>query len=621
MKHTMNNQQSQLHTAWRHLRSMVPKPEALPPSLPSKADMVDHGKFSPTASNDEASTLFSSFLFSKLVPKAQDPDTLLRDYEDKLSSPPHFSSDFLDASRQYVDFAFKKGWDRGYERSVKNHILSNGKVVEGHKAADWDLDQQTFQQYCLSTSPLPEGVFSAIKKKKAAAIYDSGKFRLVTVGSKWQHLLAPLHHLIYDHLTRRSGSAVLRGEPLPSSFAGFKASEDPIVSGDFEASTDNLSSLHSISFLSLLRSKSKYVPDAIWDLALESLKDGTVSYKTRSGVTRTFVQRTGQLMGNYLSFPLLCMANLSTLFLVDVDQAKEMILRGLVRVNGDDIVFRAPARFYTMWLGRLHHSGFVINKTKTLVHSSLFTLNSKLFRATQCRVRKLWHLIPKGIFARREFKEGQDRMAAHWAVVMQNIKGMKNKYNPMKIMKQLIRIKEKDGVHNTMIKSPLPGVTDKKWKAFPSAWKVVEQIKAFDIRHSPLKERLRAPDEEEKITRNVWGREEVVTVTVRRNLLKMIPARLATKEEKRDSPTLMAAMMFTNRGRPVVHETNNRKISVKEYTRCVDEDFRAVPDWRRRKEEEQVWVPWGRVVPAQPLVFIAYTPEKTSAAIVSPNRH
>jgi len=71
-------------------------------------------------------------------------------------------------------------------------------------------------------------------------VNENGKSRGVTVASKDKMPLAPLHRMIYDHLSRFPW--LLRGEAKPSSFKDFCSVKGTVfVSGDYEAATDNLS--------------------------------------------------------------------------------------------------------------------------------------------------------------------------------------------------------------------------------------------------------------------------------------------------------------------------------------------------------------------------------------------
>jgi hypothetical protein len=558
------------------MRGLLPTPSILPPSLPSKSDLVSLGDFPPSCLNQEASTRFSGFLFSKLIPKNQDPDLLLKSYGDKLSQSPLDDPMFKSALSNFLIPTFRRGWDKHYERQVRRHVLSNGAVREGGKCSEWDLHRSEFVDFCLSKPP-PAHAYIEVQSKRAYAIPDSGKLRLITVSSKWQHLLAPLHHTIYTVLTNTG--TVLRGSPLPSTFEGFKSQpEDPICSGDFEASTDNLSALHADFTIRRLRETSTHVPSWIWDLALASLT-GHVTYKTRDGTLHSFVQRTGQLMGNFLSFPLLCISNLSTLFLAfGSEEAWRMIWNGLVVVNGDDIVFKAPQASIDVWLRALPHSGFVINPTKTSIHMRYFTLNSKLFHFHVKRIKKVWHLIPKGLFKKTDTSKDKDFMVAHSAAMRESLKGVSSLVEE-KIRRALSTVK-KNAVLQTSIKVPALG-SEREYQGVCGVWKLTERIKGWDQAFNPKKEKL--------LGIKIYG----------------IDKEKATKKEREESMEVCAEARFTKLQRPTVESTNDRWIQTKDFRDAQFFLYQKLPRYVSR-EKEWVWVKDKPLPNSEPIEFFQF---------------
>lgn len=100
--------------------------------------------------------------------------------------------------------------------------------------------------------------------------------------------------------------------------------------------------------LEAARAESSSVPDVVWELAFDSLH-AFVEYP--DGSRHAMVR--GQLMGNLLSFPLLCLQNYI---------AWRWCFRGAwksipVRINGDDIVFRTSRARYQQWAGTVRQLG------------------------------------------------------------------------------------------------------------------------------------------------------------------------------------------------------------------------------------------------------------------------
>jgi hypothetical protein len=532
--------------------------------------MTGLSHFPAHCSTVEASSRFSGFLFAKLVNKPQDPDAVCRAYLEKLSQPPLESPIFKSALTNFIIPCFRRGWDCMYNDTVLRHTLSDKSCVELSSTAEWDLSYREYVEMAVGDRDLPRFAISELKKRQLLAIEDSGKLRLITKASKWQHLLAPLHRVIYGVLTGKTfgsgGSPVLRGEARPSSFDCFPFADDTeVVSGDYEASTDNLSSVHALHILRELRRTSLHVPDQIWDLAESSLT-GEILYKSKSGFKTVSTQRTGQLMGNFLSFPLLCISNLGTLFCAfGSESAWSLIYSGLVRVNGDDIVWCAWKGAHQQWVDSLHHSGFILNPTKTSVHKKFFTLNSKLFKRGTRFVKKVWHLIPKGVFKKTDPAQNSDLMAAHAAIVRENIRGAPGSVRA-RVCRALASVKL-NAWRQTRVKS-LVGSSKLEYQSYPAAWKTMERLCEFERRFSPLKERYRVP-----------------LVGVER-----IGISKATLEESLAAPYLSASISFSAQVKRVEKVSNDRFVDLREWKRCVDWLFLAEPQYQWVREEEEIWI-------------------------------
>jgi len=152
------------------------------------------------------------------------------------------------------------------------------------------------------------------------------------------------------------------------------------------------------------------VPFGIRELAMQSLSMDL----SMEGV-RTCRQQRGQLMGNLLSFPLLCLVN----FL-----AFKFVIRRKVplKVNGDDIVFRASPEEAELWKKKVGESGLTLSPGKTMVHKRFFSLNSCFFdgrksccrRVPVIRSKSLFGLVDEGVMSLRDrfrsFAVGFDRL-------------------------------------------------------------------------------------------------------------------------------------------------------------------------------------------------------------------
>jgi hypothetical protein len=200
----------------------------------------------------------------------------------------------------------------------------------------------------------------------------NGKARVVTSSPPEAVVLSPLHSMIYAHLTKTDW--LLRGEATPDRFSGFERQEGEIfVSGDYESATDNISIEVAEAILETILSNCGSVPVSVRRVAMESLR-----CVLTDGVT-TGMQMRGQLMGNFLSFPLLCLQN----YLAFRYLAGECP----VKINGDDIVARMSHGKYQRWAEGVNSLGLTLSLGKTMVHNRFFSLNSTYFRSTKTSVK------------------------------------------------------------------------------------------------------------------------------------------------------------------------------------------------------------------------------------------
>jgi hypothetical protein len=196
-----------------------------------------------------------------------------------------------------------------------------------------------------------------------------GKSRGVTVNSADCLFLEPVHKAIYDRLSRFSW--LLRGEAKPASFSSFGRRDGELfVSGDYSAATDNLSLEVAELLLVSIFSRARSIPVPLQLECLRSLRANV--WYDNCGVA--FVQTRGQLMGSFLSFPLLCLQNYCAF--------KFVVHRPVpVKINGDDIVFRSTRLEYERWLSFCPQVGLFVCPGKTMVHERYFSLNSTFFKA------------------------------------------------------------------------------------------------------------------------------------------------------------------------------------------------------------------------------------------------
>jgi hypothetical protein len=327
----------------------------------------------------------SLFLFRKRLPSAPSLDPVKK-FLDLVTEPaPDPDPEFISFCQRKIGKIFRQGWDRRYRRKVASATISTSATTDSNRAsggarADPNrVSQLVFSNQCLGLESIP-----APGPVKVAEVPDGGKIRVVTIGGVERAVLKPLHGLMYDHLSQFDW--LLRGDAKPKSFKDFTLQpEEVFVSGDYESATDNLSlEMYEVLLKSVL-DRCDYVPDSIKDFAIKSARS-TLIYKGRE-----YIQRRGQLMGNLLSFPFLCLTNYLAF--------KYSVRRKVpLKINGDDIIFRGTQAECDGWKEMVGKCGLTLSKGKTLVDSRFFSLNSTFFRALGKRVRLIPFIRSKALF-------------------------------------------------------------------------------------------------------------------------------------------------------------------------------------------------------------------------------
>jgi hypothetical protein len=108
------------------------------------------------------------------------------------------------------------------------------------------------------------------------------------------------------------------------------------------------------------------------DVAEATLSSALVRYPDGE----VHLQTNGQLMGHPLSFPILCIINLSTYMRTTLRAEPEDLRDAPFLINGDDIVFRGEVEEYHRWREVAGEVGLIVNELKTYVHPKFNMINS-----------------------------------------------------------------------------------------------------------------------------------------------------------------------------------------------------------------------------------------------------
>jgi hypothetical protein len=207
---------------------------------------------------------------------------------------------------------------------------------------------------------------------RVVPIVEPLKVRTITAGIGQTFCLKPLQRAMWEamgeekqfiltHGTNNLNTAVKRlfDDSAPNSVW---------ISGDYSAATDSFSIEASKALLQGILESIDHEPTKRW--AMKEISPHLLVYPGSSGLNPV-LQKSGQLMGSLLSFPLLCLLNDCTARFSGLSPDQYLI-------NGDDILIRAPKVFYSKWKDQVDKFGLELSLGKNYVHPHFGTVNSQL---------------------------------------------------------------------------------------------------------------------------------------------------------------------------------------------------------------------------------------------------
>jgi len=225
------------------------------------------------------------------------------------------------------------------------------------------------------------GDYSAVRLGVAKT---KGKFRAVTMQSaEVKRVLTPVHNSLYDHIT--SFGWCVRGDVTNGDFESIvqdKREGELYISGDYSAATDNIY-LPAVSVIVDEISKSPELSEKERSVLVGSFSN--LRYKNSVlGLDGYHPIKRGSMMGNLISFPLLCLLNKSCFDIAcDVRDGSDRCRIG--RFNGDDCMFCGDNDFYQVWRRITSRYGLIVNEEKTGRSVRFLELNSQTFDAHRSR--------------------------------------------------------------------------------------------------------------------------------------------------------------------------------------------------------------------------------------------
>nr|UJQ91995.1 MAG: putative RNA-dependent RNA polymerase [Botourmiaviridae sp.] len=280
--------------------------------------------------------------------------------------------------RRELTRIFYPGWDRDYESFCVHATPPIKATMESSRAEGGALghftgvSQSEYLAAVLSLENRPDLPTSV--DGKAVVVQSSGKPRALVTYEAAAFLLKPLHKTIYSRLSREKW--LLRGPPTPSKLrdAGFRYGAS-LISGDYRSATDNLPIEIAELILEVALRATRHVPLDLCDLAYNSLRPRVSTKAMLETGQKPLELRVGQMMGAYLSFPLLCLQN----YLAFRYACSLAGIEGTVPVliNGDDILFQHSSLF-EKWKTVVSSVGLEVEPTKTSVSVEFGMINSTL---------------------------------------------------------------------------------------------------------------------------------------------------------------------------------------------------------------------------------------------------
>lgn len=289
------------------------------------------------------------------------------------SKPPPTDPLYLDHVRRQVTRIFTSGWDGRYDSFVESHLPNASARKPKLSRADklWAGRREEFRRGCTV-----EGVSPTLLTGRFKAIPTPGKSRPMLIFDESSDLLAPLHRLLYNVLESRTDWLLL-GPPTEKRISSTCTNLHQ-TSVDLVNATDGLAHDISETILDTLFFTSVKIPRSIRSLAKASLSP---LFEDSEGVLRRV--RHGQMMGSYLSFPLLCLHSFCAASWAARDCGEARFL-----VNGDDTVISANR----VIVGTDYPLGYQLNDNKTIRAEKVVEVNSTVFLHRGGRWREVRHL-------------------------------------------------------------------------------------------------------------------------------------------------------------------------------------------------------------------------------------
>nr|WAK77987.1 MAG: hypothetical protein [Botourmiaviridae sp.] len=300
------------------------------------------------------------------VCEAHPPPSRLTEWAERQCSEVERTSplEYRQFARRVAAEVFQPGWDKSYRSFCRSFVPRASARAEklpcgfSWKASDWWADHSSREEYLAST--ILGKPFKYDHPSRYKEIPTAGKVRPMIIPSASIDLLGPLHKSMYEHMSTLPW--LLKGAPSVDKLRQV-LDERWKTSVDLANATDGLTLDICDIVLDVCQSSCKYVPAEVWSRARRSLRP----LLTADG--DFYRVSNGQMMGQYLSFPLLCFQSYL---------AARWATRGVsakIRINGDDCLIGSPSPDIV----NRYPCHLQINYDKTAVRERVAEINSTQF--------------------------------------------------------------------------------------------------------------------------------------------------------------------------------------------------------------------------------------------------
>jgi hypothetical protein len=256
------------------------------------------------------------------------------------------------------------------------------------------------------------------------AILEPLKARIITKPNVTQYMgLKVIQKKTWEMLSHFDQFSLI-GQPISSWFLAyldfFKDDSERWISGDYEAATDNLNMEVTLLIARYIYSRQD---PAVFELIKRALMGSDFCYDVSQASPRyedvptfdnylsrcepiSFTQTRGQLMGSILSFPILCIANYCAFHLaMERREGHQLFPFGArikkVFINGDDILFTADEKTYSIWLETIKLFGFKPSVGKNLSSPDYAQINSCIYKMVPGDLPEVIPFVNMGIYCGR----------------------------------------------------------------------------------------------------------------------------------------------------------------------------------------------------------------------------